>query len=358
VTPSDDQIRAAIAEQANEWLVENRSGPLDREARARFMTWLRSSPVHVREYFAIAGLAHDLRAAAKATGIQLEPLLARARAEVDRIAALDSSFSASALAARPRRLPRVRLLAAAATLVCVATAAVWMLRDGERFGLPRTYSTAHGEQIARVLPDGSVLRLNTDSDVTVRYSRGERLVSLDRGQAFFEVTHEVRRGFRVTARNAQILDLGTQFDVYRKSDAVQVTVVEGTVAVYTGPPQLLPTAPRLAAGYQVEVRDRVGTPRALGARAAVAWLTRQIAFEDRPLGEVAEEFSRYGHIAIEIDDVALRSLPITGEFDAYDIDSFVAFLSTLSDVVVQKTSTHIRIRSRASAPPEPLPGTR
>ena len=45
---------------------------------ARFMAWLKTSPVHVAEYLAIAGLARDLDTAANTTEIPLEPLLARA----------------------------------------------------------------------------------------------------------------------------------------------------------------------------------------------------------------------------------------------------------------------------------------
>jgi transmembrane sensor len=348
MTPSDEQIRMAIAEQANEWYVENRGGPLDREARSRFMAWLQASPVHVGEYLAIAALARDLGTAANTAEIPLEPLLARAHAETDPVVTLDpSALGHAPVAMRPRR-SRHWSLAAAAALACVALAALWLTRDGERFGLPRTYSTAHGEQSERVLPDGSVLHLNTDSEVTVRYLRRERVVDLDRGEALFQVKHEGMRGFRVAAGNAQVLDVGTEFDVYRKSGAVLVTVVEGTVAVYTGPPQLKPITLRLGAGYHVEVRGQVGLPRPVDARAAVAWLKRQIAFEDEPLAEVAAEFNRYGGTALEIDDDTVRGLRISGVFDAYDTDSFAAFLQTLSGVVVQKTPTRIRVRSLAS----------
>ena len=135
---------------------------------------------------------------------------------------------------RPRRL-RARPLAAAAALAFLALTTLWLTRDGERYGLPRTYSTAHGEQIERPLPDGSLLHLNTDSKVTVRYSRRERVVELDRGEALFKVAHDnAQRGFRVAAGNAQVLDVGTQFDIYLKPGAVLVTVVEGIVAVYAG----------------------------------------------------------------------------------------------------------------------------
>jgi transmembrane sensor len=348
MTPSDEQIRLAIAEQASEWFVENRGGPLDREARSRFMAWLKASPVHVGEYLAIVGLARDLNTAASTTEIPLEALLARARAQTDPVAILDPSVRGHAPVATRPRVSRVWSCAAAAALAMVAVAALWLTRDGERFGLPRTYSTAHGEQSERVLPDGSVLHLNTDSQVTVHYSRRERVVNLDRGEALFQVAHQDERRFRVAAGNAQILTVGTQFDVYRKPGAVLITIVEGTVAVYTGPPQLTPVALPLGAGYQVEVRGQVGLPRRVDVRAAVAWLKRQIAFEDEPLAEVAAEFNRYGGIALEIDDDTVRALRISGVFNAYDTDSFAAFLQTLNGVVVQKTPTRIRVRSISS----------
>ena len=60
---------------------------------------------------------------------------------------------------------------------------------------------------------------------------------------------------------------------------------------------------------------------------------------------MAEEFNRYGSIPIEIDNAALRALPITGVFDAYDVDSSVAFLQTLDGVRVERTSARIRVFS-------------
>jgi transmembrane sensor len=349
MTPSDEQIRMGIAEQANEWYVENRGGALDREARSRFMAWLQASPVHVGEYLTIAELARDLDTAANRADIPLEPLLERALAQTDQVIALDSSALEHAAPTPPSRRMHLWPYAAAATLAFVALVTVWLTRDGERFGLPKTYITAHGEQSERVLPDGSVLHLNTDSQVTVRYSRSERVLELNRGEALVQVAHEAARDFRVAAANAQILAVGTQFDVYKRSGAVRITVVEGIVAVYSGPPQPSPSAIRVGAGNQVEVAGQVGVPGPVDARAAVRWLKRQIAFENEPLDEVAAEFNRYGQVTFEIDDDFVRALRISGVFDAYDTDSFAAFLETLQGVVVQKTPTRIRVRSVAAA---------
>jgi transmembrane sensor len=354
MSQSNAQIREAIAEQASEWFIENRSGSLDRDTSARFMAWLQISPVHVETYLRVASLAPDIAAAVKRAKTPLEALLARAQADNVR------DFDVSALVSVHERVrlrgPRIWALAAAAALVCVATAAIWSMRDGERFGLPRSYQTTYGEQRTQPLPDGSVLHLNTDSEVTVRYAHGERLVSVDRGQALFEVAYEARRRFRVQAGQAEIIAVGTQFDVYHQAAAIRVTVVEGAVAVYA---DRRPTRTvRLDAGDQLDVGEEIGTPRHVDARATVAWLTRQIEFEEEPLGAVATEFNRYSRIQLVIDDATLRVLPISGVFDAYDIDSFANFLATLNGVVVQRTPTQIRVLTAAAAERQRHSGTR
>ena len=54
-------------------------------------------------------------------------------------------------------------------------------------------------------------------------------------------------------------------------------------------------------------------------------------------------------------DETVRTLPITGVFDAYDADSFAAFVATLNGVVVRKTPPRIRVLRQPSAPRESLP---
>jgi transmembrane sensor len=360
MSPTTEQIRAAIAEQASEWYVENRGGPLDPQQSAHFMEWLQASPVHVAEYLRVASLVPDLEAAAQQAAIPLEPLLAQARSEPDGVASINSVGSRPVPASRDtRRWGIAQLAAAAAVVILSVTAALWWTHDGERFGLPRSYSTAHGEQRQQRLPDGSILHLNTDSAVTVHYSHAERVVRLDRGQVLFEVAKQAQRPFRVEAGQAGVIAVGTEFDVYRKSSTVTVKVLEGAVAVFSGnvPPHpatgLPESAVRLVAGYQIDIDRAIGAPRPIRSEAASAWLRRQIAFENEPLGEVADEFNRYGQIPIEIEDATLRAVPITGVFDAYDTDSFVAFLAVLDGVSVQRTSDRIRVLTEARAHQQP-----
>jgi len=356
VTPSEMQVRAAVAHQAGTWFIANQSAPLAQDERAAFVSWLKSSPVHVEEYLGVALIAHDLPAAADDPAMPLESLIELARSDTsDDVVYLEAFVPVRKPLPERAQAPRRWSFSTsvAAIVVLLAASAAWWMRDGEFLGLAKTYETAHGERIAVRLPDGSDLNLNTDSAVTVRYTRSERLVELARGQALFTVTRDDHRRFRVAAGDVHAIALGTRFDGYRKPEATIVTVIEGSVAVLTGQPPPLGVRKypagtlRVDAGYQVRV-DTEGEPAQsapVDPQQVVAWLQGKIAFEQRPLGEVAEEFNRYGSIPIEIDDAALRALPISGVFDANDIDSFVAFLQTLDGVRVETTPTRIRVFS-------------
>ena len=350
MTPSDEQIRAAIAEQAGEWFVAQQAGPLAEEESAAFLAWLRASPVHVREYLGVARVAHHLAVAVGAPSVPLQTFLAQAQAEDESVVAIRAQT--------PRRRASVARGVAtwavpiAASLIAVGIGALWYAHDGELLGIPKTYRTAHGEQSIERLPDGSILRLDTDSEVTVRYSSRERRVDLNRGQALFEVTHEGGRRFRVKAGNAGAIAVGTRFDVYREAGVTELTVAEGEIVVFTGEPWWLWTgnsAPaevqHLSAGFQIRIDDSglAAQPVPVDLIQKLAWAEHKLVFERRPLGEVAAEFNRYSRIPVEIEGEELRSLPVSGMFDASDAESFVAFLERLPGVKVERTPKRIRV---------------
>jgi len=218
------------------------------------------------------------------------------------------------------------------------------------------FATRHGELETERLADDSVLNLNTDSAVTVRFSRKERVVELTAGEAELEVTHDSERSLRVLAGPAEIVDLGTRFDVRLERDSTLVTVVEGRVDVGLRPTSARRGGPavrdragfqtvELGANQQVTIAEGgwPATPLAVDAQRSTAWLHRQISFDHEPLGRVAREFNRYSAKPIEITTPALRNLEISGVFATDDIDAFIAFLRSLKGVQVEVTATRIRV---------------
>jgi transmembrane sensor len=349
MTASDEQIRGAIAEQAAEWFITHQSGLFDEKEAAAFLAWLRASPLHVKEYLGVARVARHLPAAAGEPEVPLETFLAQA-ADDDSVVSLQIRS--------PERGPSTarqlwsRAWPLAASLAAIAVGTLWWAHDGELLGIPKTFRTAHGEQAIERLPDGSILRLDTDSEVTVRYTARERRVEIKAGQALFEVAHQAQRHFRVAAGDAGAIATGTQFDVYKKSSATEFTVVRGEIVVFTGEPSWLrkssgvpPEAQRVAAGHQARIVPGTASTQlvAVDLDETLAWVQHEIVFEHRRLEDVTAEFNRYGKIPVVIEDEELRMLPVSGMFDAGDTESFVTFLRTLPSARVERTPARIRV---------------
>jgi transmembrane sensor len=349
----EEKIRTAIAEQASEWLVADDEGPLDATDSSALATWLKTSPVHIEEFLAVSAIARDLREARTDPEYSLEAILTRAKAEDRR--PIERLWPRVIEAVRGS--PSGRWFPATAAMATVAVLSLGLLltlnlrptgRPAGPTGIATLhFETRHGEQLTQRLADNSVLHLNTDSAVSIRYSGSERLVTLKSGQVEIEVAHEAHRAFRVHAGSADVIDLGTKFDVRLEQGTTVVTVVEGRVAV--GPQDSSPNhsarSIELTADQQIRVAEGEwpATPVAVDAERTTAWLHRQIAFDHEPLERVAAEYNRYTSKPIEIATPALRTLQISGVFATDDTDAFIAFLRSLKGVRVEVTETRILV---------------
>jgi len=350
MSTGEEQVREIIAGQAGEWLAAHRAGPLDAAEQRAFYAWLTASPVHIEEYLGVAALARHLPAAADDPEMPLEAILERVRAEAESARLETASLLSSVLTLS--RAPRRWLWAAVPAALALIGFALWWSADRV---VTHRYATRHGELRSWRLGDDSMLRLNTDTSVTIRFSRSERLVEVERGEALFEVAHVASAPFRVVAGTASATAVGTAFSVYREASSTLVTVVQGRVAIsVAGRSSGMVT---VAGGEQVRVRDGdpPGPVTPADVERSTAWLHRQIVFEREPLAMVAAEFNRYSALPIEIETPALRALLITGIFSVDDTETFLDFLRSFPGVTVQATSASIRVQQAPPTIPERHP---
>lgn len=250
---------------------------------------------------------------------------ARARAVAvwsQRAAALGPHYEPRAFAAERRALSRRQVLMAGASLAAgIGGAAAFALAAHGQ-----DYVTRVGEMKVAPLADGSVISLNTDTRVHVRYSRRLREVRLDKGEALFDVARDARRPFRVRAGDTEVTAVGTSFTVRRLDNApVQVLVREGAVEVRRddAPAQ---AGVRAAANTRVMAVPAATAGAALVAAPisageldrALAWRDGRIVFEDETLAQASREFTRYSDTRIVIDDPNVARLQVTGLFQAND----------------------------------------
>jgi len=325
-----------IYEEAGEWFVDFRAGDVDAAARARFGTWMRRSPEHLRAYLEVAAIWNEGAQLDAARRYDPAELIASALAENNLVTLPMSSTSDSGSGAAPSRAPwrRRQVLAIAASLL-IAVGAIAIFGWAHYFA-PESYATGIGEQRSFTLADGSTIELNARSQLTVRLGRNERRIELQEGQALFHVAHDASRPFVVYGETARVQAVGTQFDVKRRGDGAVITVVEGRVTVGSG------EAVMLSAGEQVRVADRVSTPPVrVDVAAATAWTRGRLIFEETPLSEVVEEFNRHNRRRLVVGNVGIRS--ISGAFSSTDPVSFVNFLRQRPGLIVTETADEIRV---------------
>jgi transmembrane sensor len=364
MSATSERVRGLIAQEAADWFVANRGGLAARE-REHFSAWLHASPVHVEEYLGVAVVARDLRQACALSQGDLEELIARGHQQ-EKVVHSPWPRAFSAVRAVPAHQFRMAAIALVIGVMTIAAFAWWHLKSGTAMlaaaPVVQHFHTTHGQQMTQRLADGSLLHLNTDSAATVEYREQERRVRLTAGEAVFEVAHDSARAFRVFAGQAQVVAVGTRFNVRLREELTTVTVAEGRVQVGPLPPAPTPGAnlPSGSAGVFVQVAaDQQirysqdawpATPEYADAQRTTSWLHRQITFEREPLERVASEFNRYSHKPIEIATPALRKLEISGAFATDDTEAFVAFLRSLDGVHVEVTAARIRVSQGAAAP--------
>lgn len=229
---------------------------------------------------------------------------------------------------------RFQLSAACAALLAVIAIGWGVTR-------PQILETAIGEQRLTQLADGSRVRLDTHSRVEVRLHRSARDISLTAGQAFFEVAKDSSRPFLVTANGSTVRAVGTRFGVRMDGDTVAVVLADGSVRVagaYAGSAMLRP-------GEAVTlVGGKIGTPRPADVEALTSWTTGRLIFRDTPLVAAVAEMNRYGRTPIVLETSRADALRLNGVFDSGNTEAFVAAVSAVSGLRVDRTPDgHVRL---------------
>lgn len=161
-----------------------------------------------------------------------------------------------------------------------------------------TLTTPAGGEYQVVLVDGTKVWLNAASKLIYpeHFSDTARLVTLE-GEAYFEVAHENKRPFRVSAGRQEIQVLGTHFNINAYSDEPRIvtTLVQGSVRVRAG----IETAViKPGEQAQTDTEGKNLTVKPANVNMQLAWKNGMIMFEDAPLSEVMRQAARWYNIKV------------------------------------------------------------
>ena len=198
--------------------------------------------------------------------------------------------------------------------------------------------TDRGERREVVLADGSVLQIDPESRLRVRFDEHTRRVVLDSGRALFHVARSPERPFIVEVDSTTVRAVGTAFGVERKERGVIVTVSEGKVAIESKGKAQAPAF--LTANEQVAVSSggAAASIRKVDSARTLAWAEGRLNFESTPIREVVAQFNRYNKVQLHVEDDELASRPISGVFNAANPQGFIAFIEATTSVQVKRES--------------------
>ncbi len=292
-TSSVRTLRAAAAK----WREQRDSPGWSAEQQAAFDAWLTQSPAHRIAY------------------LRVDHVWQRA----DRLSALRATKPEHWQSpAAPARLAVALLVAA------IIGGAAWVSLAPQQ-PRERVYSTGIGGRETLKLADGSRIELNTGTTVRVASDARQRRVTLEKGEAFFDIVHSDSHPFVVTAGDHRVIDLGTKFMVRRDPGRFEVALVEGKARLEAVNGKAAAPARDLVPGDVVIATANTITAEKkapLTLSNDLGWRRGVLVFRDTALADVAEELNRYNTQKIIIANPEVARLTIGATIPTHGVEAF------------------------------------
>ncbi len=348
--------------EACAWIAQLESESMKADDLAAFKEWVERSPAHKKEIKRLAYLSSELNILTD-MAVPLKTAAAHRR----KFFMLDLNV----------RKPKLRYTTAMVSLIAFIFLGNFFLSyNNISVSEPLLYTTEVGEYRKILLSDGSVLEINTDSEIEVDYNLERRKVRLLKGEAFFQVAHNADRPFIVYAGEKSVRAVGTAFVVRLMPKELEITVTEGKIelsqtinnepdvrakkALVIDPTPnrkeelIKPEAPLYLEAGQMVVYDKayqkylqaemVEAVSEREIRRKLSWQDGLLDFSETPLIEVVNDLSRYTEISIEISDPELRNLKFGGLFRTNELQALFDALETTFDIKVERIDQrHVRI---------------
>ncbi len=228
-----------------------------------------------------------------------------------------SSMSSSKI----RRIQLYWRRMAAIFILVIGIVGIWwylnsVQRDGEGVTQSKLIvkSNPKGQKSLITLPDGSKVKLNSESYIEYpeNFSQTRRVKLV--GEAFFEVVHDNLHPFVVNCGDVYVRVLGTSFDVqaFPFNESMSVAVLTGKVLVENKKLQGDERTNVLLPKEMVQIDHKTGIfeKRSFNPDATLAWKDGILAFHKASFNEIVERLERWYGVEFVIN----RSTPITDGF--------------------------------------------
>lgn len=297
-----------VFEQASNWFLQLQ-GTTDEALLSEFKGWLETSPIHEEAYLEVLMLWQEL----DETVAETEPETIFDIEPADIKSHKNTLLSNIKVNNIKSFMQYTSLAACILLMVFIVPQHVWQ---------PADYATATAQQRTIILDDGSKIHLSAQSAVNVDYSAKSRNIELLYGEAFFEVTGDPQRPFKVGSGDQTAQAIGTAFNIRQLNQQVQTTLTEGVLKLdFKKQGTLL-----INAGQRVDWNGR-GHQLSDGDYAYLpSWKRHIVRLDKMPLKDAVKLLNRYYTPIFRIADPGLGEKTLQGTLPLNNLDTAMKVL--------------------------------
>ena len=210
-----------------------------------------------------------------------------------------------------------------------------------------TISIPRGGEYTLTLSDGSVLQMNSESEIRypASFRSGTREVFM-KGEVFFQVARDTTSPFVIHSEQGEIRVLGTSFNVrdYGDENFLETTLVNGKVAFERAGEQytLLP-------GEQLRLDKRSGQTAVMpvDTRLYCSWTEGRFVFEKQRLEDIMNTLSRWYDIHVSYENQSLKDVLFTGNLKRYgELAPILDMLTLINKIDIEVDGNRVMIKDR------------
>lgn len=210
-----------------------------------------------------------------------------------------------------------------AAIILLPALAVSIYFTVNHFNSEPTYfqtTAARGQKSQLVLPDGTKVWLNSDSQLKYpdNFGKRNRTVQLQ-GEAYFEVTSDAKNPFVVSAGEAKIKVLGTKFNLkaYPDEKQIETTLLEGRVelTIQPGNKSISAKTIKMKPGELLIFKKEKNELQYgnFESEEILAWTNNQLIFRNDSFENLVRKIERWYDVDIVYDEASLNNQRLTVE---------------------------------------------
>lgn len=293
-------------------------GNLSKEDEIKLLSWIKGSPVNKKHFLEIQ---HSLR----------QEMLSRPDSNTEKswqllLKKIEPELIQKTI--KPVFRKYLQLAASLAAAALIGFFAATFLNTGktgyeEQIPVLQKISTPFGARTQFILPDSSVVWLNSGSEIEFPSHFGDVRNVVLSGEAFFEVTKN-DAPFVVSSVFGDVEVKGTSFNVRAyQDDHFETTLVEGKVEVTAENGEKVMLIP----GFQAVYKNNQLTDTKVDTELFTSWTNGKLIFNKEYLPRMAKRLEQWYNVKIVLDnDKRLESLFYTATIE---MESFSEVLNLL-----------------------------